>query len=302
MHFTGFPSNFLFAQRTCMPFDEKRSRLAFQRLARELTKLARKPVPDSIHKFRTNSRRVEAVLSDVVLELSRNDEKLLRLLARLRKKAGRVRDLDVQIVALRNLKIPGGNGHKAQFLDTLVTERVRREGKLVKAFNRETALEIRKRLKRAANGIAVPKNTEPLALTLNKLAQLGRDHAPLTEKTLHQYRIIGKRARYIAELADDDPAARRVIEELKHMQDVIGDWHDWLKLTQRAEDLLGGVRDSALVAMLRNVTQAKFRQSLDAVAEIRAALAGKNLRGTLTEPVEIRKPSTKEATRSAAVA
>ncbi|MBZ5570882.1 MAG: CHAD domain-containing protein [Acidobacteriia bacterium] len=282
-----------------MPFDEKRSRLAFQRLARELTKLARKPVPDSIHKFRTNSRRVEAVLTDVVLELSRNDEKLLGLLARLRKKAGRVRDLDVQIVALRSLKIPGGNGHKAQFLDRLVAERAQRESKLAKAFNRETALEIRKRLKRAANGIAVPKDTEPLALTLNKLGQLGRDHTPLTEKTLHQYRIIGKRARYIAELADEDPAAKRVIEELKHMQDVIGDWHDWLKLTQRAEDLLGGVRESALVAMLRNVTQAKFRQSLDAVAEIRAALAGKNLRAVLAEPAEIRKPSTKEVSRAA---
>jgi CHAD domain-containing protein len=285
-----------------MPFDKKRGRVAFERLARELTKLSKKPAPDCIHKFRTNSRRVEAVLTDVVLELNRNDEKLLRLLARLRKKAGRVRDLDVQLVALRNLKIPHGNGHKAQFLNTLVQERTKRERKLAKAFNGETALEIRKRLKRTSSGLAVPKDTEPLKLTLNKLAQLGRDHAPLTEKTLHQYRIIGKRARYIAELADDDPAAKRVIEELKHMQDVIGDWHDWLKLTQRAENLLGTVRDSALVAMLRNVTQAKFRQSLDAVAEIRTALTAKNLHVVPAEPGEIRKPSTKEVTRSAAVA
>jgi len=27
-------------------------------LGRELTKLAKKPVPESVHKFRTNSRRV----------------------------------------------------------------------------------------------------------------------------------------------------------------------------------------------------------------------------------------------------
>jgi CHAD domain-containing protein len=258
-----------------MPIDLKRSRLAFQRLGRELTKLAKNPAPESVHKFRTNSRRVEALLSEVAPVLNRNDKKLLKLLSRLRKKAGRVRDLDVEIAALRSLKIPGGNGHKSQFVDALVQERARHEQKLAKAFNREAADEVRKRLKRAASEIDVPKSVEPLNLTLSKLARLGRDHVTLTEKTLHQYRIIGKRARYIAELADHDSEAKRIVDQLKHMQDVIGDWHDWLKLTQRAEAIFGGVRDSALVAMLRNVTQAKFRQSVDAVAETRAAFSGK---------------------------
>ncbi|MGO9127429.1 MAG: CHAD domain-containing protein [Terriglobales bacterium] len=285
-----------------MPIDPKRSRLTFQKLGRELTRLVKKPAPESVHKFRTNSRRVEALLSEVVVESRHNDEKLLRLLARLRKKAGRVRDLDVQIASLRSLKIPGGNGHKAQFMDALVEERAQREKKLARAFDRETADEIRRRLKRAVTRMTIPADTEPLVLTLAKLAQLGREHVPLTEKTLHQYRIIGKRARYIAELSDNQPEARRVVENLKHMQDVIGDWHDWLKLTQRAEQLLGGVRDSALVALLRNVTQAKFRQSLDAVAEIRTELAGKTLRATAAQPAQTRKPSREEATRTAAVA
>jgi CHAD domain-containing protein len=257
-----------------MAFDLKLSRLTFQKLDRELPKLVRKPVPSRVHKFRTNSRRVEALLSEVAAELHGNDEKLLKLLARLRKKAGRLRDLDVQIAALRALKFPQANGHKSQLMEALVNERAIRERKLAKAFDRETALEIRERLKRARRGLAIPENVDPLELTLRKLRDLARDNAPLTEKTLHQYRIIGKRARYVAELADDVPEAKRVVEQLKHMQDVIGDWHDWLKLTQRAEELLGSVRDSALVAMLRNVTQAKYRQSLDAVAEIRSALAG----------------------------
>jgi CHAD domain-containing protein len=285
-----------------MPIDLKRSRQAFQRLGRELTKLTKEPVPESVHKFRTNSRRVEALLSEVAPELNRNDKKLLKLLSRLRKKAGRVRDLDVEIAALRGLKIPGGNGHKSQFVDALVQDRSKREQKLVKAFDRQTAAKVRKRLKRAAGEIDIPQNTEPLTLTLSKLAKLGRDHVPLTEKTLHQYRIIGKRARYIAELADHDSEAKRIVDQLKHMQDVIGDWHDWLKLTQRAEALFGGVQDSALVAMLRNVTQAKFRQSVDAVAETRAALFKKR-----TEPVQAiaapsRKPSSQSAGTATAVA
>lgn len=280
-----------------MPIDAKRSGLAFQKLGRELTKLAKKPTPDSVHKFRTNSRRVEALLSEVVLDHHRNDQKLLKLLARLRKKAGRVRDLDVQIAALRSLKTPQTNGHKSQFMDALVEERVLREKKLENAFDRKTAAEIRQRLKRSVGDLKIPNTSEPLALTLNKLAQLARDHAPLTEKTLHQYRIIGKRARYIAELAGQDPEAKRVVDLLKHMQDVIGDWHDWLKLTEKAQEILGEVRDSALVAMLRNVTQAKFRQSLDAVAEIRAAFA---LSGSHpSELREVRKPSTKHITQAA---
>jgi CHAD domain-containing protein len=285
-----------------MPIDPKRSRSTFQKLGRELTKLVKKPAPESVHKFRTNSRRVEALLSEVVVESHRNDEKLLRLLARLRKKAGRVRDLDVQIAALRNLKIPGGNGHKVQFIEALVEERAQREKKLARAFDRKTADEIRRRLKRAATHMAIPADTEPLTLTLAKLAQLGRDYVPLTEKTLHQYRIIGKRARYIAELSDNEPEARRVVERLKHMQDVIGDWHDWLKLTQKAEKLLGDVRDSALVAMLRNVTQAKFRQSLDAVAEIRTELAGNVVRPASAQLAPARKPSRDEGARAVAVA
>ena len=32
---------------------------------------------------------------------------------------------------------------------------------------------------------------------------------------------------------------------LNHMQDVIGDWHDWVQLADRAEKLFGGVQDSA---------------------------------------------------------
>ncbi len=285
-----------------MPIDLKRSRLVFQRLARELTKLAKNPVPESVHKFRTNSRRVEALLSEVVPQPTRNDKKLLKLLSRLRKKAGRVRDLDVEIASLRSLKIPEGNGHKSEFLSALGQERSKHEKKLAKAFNRETAGEVRKRLKRAVSEIDIPKDTDPLKLTLNKLAKLGRDHVTLTERTLHQYRIIGKRARYIAELAAHDPEAKQIVDQLKHMQDVIGDWHDWLKLTQKAEALFGGVRDSALVAMLRNVTQAKFRQSVDAVAEIRAALPSKKSEPIRAAAVPSRKPSTESAETSAAVA
>jgi CHAD domain-containing protein len=252
-----------------MPIDRKLSRLILQRLDRELRKLGRKSVPEQVHKFRTNSRRAEALLSEVGAGHHGNDVKLLKLLARLRKKAGRLRDLDVEIAALRALRIPQANGQKSQLMEALVGERGKRERKLAKASDRATIDEIRKRLRRHARDLNLPADREPLLLAFRKLRELSQNGAPLSEKMLHEYRIIGKRARYLAELASDDPQANRVVEQLKHMQDIIGDWHDWLKLSQKAEKVLGGVRDSALVAMLRNVTQAKFRQSLEAVREIR---------------------------------
>jgi len=277
-----------------MPIDAKLTRLTFQRLDRELRKLAQKAAPDNVHKFRINSRRIEALLSEVVVKRHRNDEKLLELLTCLRKKAGRIRDLDVQIAALRALKFPQANGHKSQMIDALVDEREKRERKLAKAFDRDTTGEIRKRLKRAANKLDISPDADALQLTLRKLRELGNGDAPLTEKNLHQYRIVGKRARYIAELANGNPGAERTVEQLKRMQDVIGDWHDWLKLTEKAEELLGGVRDSALVAMLRNVTQAKFRQSVDAVAEIRSVLKIRP-----AEPMHSQKVPAREAAQAA---
>jgi CHAD domain-containing protein len=280
--------------------DQDPSHVAFRRLSRQLAKLTKKPAPENVHKFRTYSRRVEALLDELVPKLSRNDKKLLKQLGRLRKKAGRLRDLDVQIAALRSLKIPQEPGRKSQLMRTLSEERAQREKTLPENFDQETVSQLRKRLNRALREMAIPESTELLSLGMRGVLQLGRERAPLTEKTLHQYRIAGKRARYIAELAGDDPKAAQVVHQLKRMQDMIGDWHDWLKLTQRAEDLFGGVRESSLVAALQNVTRAKFREAVAALAETRMALSEKS---PAPEPTRLgRKPQEPAARSRAAVA
>jgi CHAD domain-containing protein len=272
-----------------MPLDQNLSRNAFQKLGRQLTKLSSKVAPENVHRFRTYGRRIEALLDELIPDLNRNDKRLLRMLARLRSKAGKVRDLDVQIAALRNLKIPQEPTRKSQLLQALTEERSLREKKLARAFDSETLRELRKRLKRAA-ATEIPDTTDPLAVALRQLDKLGRDHGPLTEKVLHQYRIVGKRARYLAELAGHDPQAVSLVDQLKRMQDVIGDWHDWLKLSEKAERLFGAPQESALVSALHNVTRAKFRQAVAALSETRTALAGK-------KPVEA---SSKGPARSAA--
>jgi CHAD domain-containing protein len=282
-----------------MQLDQEHSRPTFRKLSRQLSELVAKPAPENVHKFRTSSRRVEVLLADLARKRSRNDKKLLKLLARLREKAGQVRDLDVQTAALRSLKIPQEPGRKSQLLRTLTEERALREKKLAKALDKKAVAEVRKRLKRSASGLNIPTNADPLVLAIKKVTKLELDQNAVTEEALHQFRIAGKRARYIAELADKNPEATRLVEQLKHMQDVIGDWHDWLQLTERAEKLFGGVQDSPLVAALRNVTRAKFRQAANALTETRAALASKK-----SVPVTAmgRRPARQGSVAAAAVA
>lgn len=282
-----------------MLLQPEHTRATFRKLDRQLSKLAAKPVPENVHKFRTSSRRVEVMVSDLDQNRTGNDKKLLKLLGRLRKKAGRVRDLDVQSAALRSLKIPQEPGRKSQLMRTLAEERAKREKKLAKSLDKQTVAEVRKRLKRTAASLELPRNTDPLVLGRQKLANLEVDPGNVTEKTLHQFRIAGKRARYVVELAGKDAEASRLLAVLNHMQDVIGEWHDWVQLADRAEKLFGGVQDSPLVSALSNITRAKFRQAVTTLIETRAALAGK-------KPVSVmpagREPSRQGPNPTAAVA
>lgn len=214
-----------------------------------------------VHRFRTNSRRVEALVEELAPE-SGNRQKLLKLLAKSRKKAGRVRDLDVQIDFLKKLTIPDRQNHRAQLLEVLNEEQTRRSRKLAKFFDKEKASQLRKRLRKAKSEIKLD-GIDPLRLAFSRLPKPGA--MPVTEKVLHACRIAAKRARYLAELASDSPEAAAFITELKRAQDEIGQWHDVLKLTQRAEELFGGVRDSALVSALQNVTHARFRRAANAL-------------------------------------
>jgi CHAD domain-containing protein len=271
--FFRVPLYFCPAFRTAMAIDLKKARASFKKLDDKLAKVAKKRTPDNVHKFRTAMRRIEVLLGETTQKRDRNNRKLLKVLASLRKKAGKVRDLDVQITTLGGLKIEGGNGDKTSLLEALTQKRIKAEKKLVSSSKPSTRKEVHQRLRRAADGLTEIEDMVPLALALNLVAEVVKNHSPLNEKSLHQHRIVGKRARYLAELADGDPQAEHLVRKLKEVQDVIGDWHDWLKMTQEAQDLLGGAKDSALVAMLQNVTRAKYRQALDLLARARTELA-----------------------------
>jgi len=271
-----------------MPIAPKRSRVVFQKLEQDLVKLSSKSQAESVHRFRTGTRRLQILLDELSPKLGRSEKKLLKVLGRIRKRAGKVRDLDVQLAALRSLKVPREPRRKTQLVNHLIELRRQQEKKLRKEADENTVREIRKRLKRAGNDFDPSNSREPLAVAQGMLAKINPGDAQVTEAVLHQYRILSKRARYAAEFAEPSAEAELFIAGIKRIQDFLGDWHDWLTLTKTASENLGEVRESALVAELHNVTGAKFRHAVAALSQMRnaakpasvqkpAAVAAKNL-------------------------
>jgi CHAD domain-containing protein len=242
--------------------EQKQVRVIFARISRHMGRLARDPKSEDVHRFRTNSRRVEALTAELLPE-NGNKKKLLKLLSKLRKRAGKVRDLDVQIVFLKNLRVPDRQNHRAQLLELLAEEHGRRSRKLAKSFDLQSVRELRRRLRRAKAEIKLD-GINPLKLAVSRLPNPGA--GPMTEKMLHACRIAAKQSRYLAELAAESAEAKAFVEELKRAQNEVGEWHDVLKLQQKAGKLFGTVHDSALVAALQNISRARFRRAVNSMA------------------------------------
>lgn len=252
-----------------MPIDIQRCRTVFQKLDGDLIKLGSKPSAKSVHGFRTDTRRVQILLAELSPKLDRSGRKLLKLLNGIRKRAGKLRDLDVQLTALRSLKVPREPRRKTQLVNQLIELRGRQERKLRKSTDDRTIREIRKRLKRAAKRFKPESTRDPLNAAKSMLEHFHGSSAPLNEELLHEYRILSKRARYAAEFSAPAESATAFIEEIKRVQDALGDWHDWLTLTQSAREYLGELHESPLVAELHNVTGAKYRHAGAALSQLR---------------------------------
>jgi CHAD domain-containing protein len=250
----------------------KHGGIVFQTLERDLVKLSSKPMAKNVHRFRTGTRRLQTLLQELSPKRDRNQKKLLKILARLRKRAGKVRDLDVQLAALRSLKFPQEPRRKTRLMHRLIELRSDYEIKLRKSLDKGTLREVRKRLRRAEKQFDPAIMLDPLNAARHMLEQI-HPATTLTEEVLHQYRIVGKRARYAAEFAPKSRKAAQFIAELKRMQDALGDWRDWLTLTQSASERLGEAHESPLVAELRNVTGAKFRHAVNILSQVRTSLA-----------------------------
>lgn len=267
--------------------DQERTQGLFRRLGILLSRTGAAPTPERVHQVRTTARRLEAILEIVYPEATSRVARTLRGLKRLRRRAGAVRDLDVQAVALRTLKIGRETERKARLLSTLADARAAKEAQFQKAIHHKKVEKLQKRLQQTALEMAqasVPPEQngqnwppvwidfDPVSASLRMFARLARQTKAITADNIHLFRTRCKRIRYVGEMAGMSPESKRVVGLLKRVQDSIGDWHDWQTLTLTAEDLFSRSLDSALVSALRNISNAKFVEARAVATDARREL------------------------------
>ena len=233
------------------------------------------PNPKAVHKLRTESYRIEALLDLLdghkhLPPFRAKAAKAVRQLKKLRRAAGRVRDLDVE---LRLIK-----GHTPEALSqkdsdelqrTRTKRRIRASRKLLKLLTKRQ----RKISTRLESLLAALEPAETLKLTTTVLLQgVERDfhgiHALIirhpSDEHLHSIRKAAKLARYQAELAPRSPIARRTAKFYQSLQESGGHWHDWLELAVSVSEQLGEDHPTAThFTDLRDRHLAIYREQLE---------------------------------------
>jgi len=259
--------------------------------------------PEAVHRVRTGSRRLQAMLEAMLREAGPAAHALelparawLRELKQVRRAAGAVRDLDVQRKLLENWvgkqapaqgAAPGGSEaspvpmaaemKQAEMLDAWL-----------KGERKHLAHGMQKQIRKRQQGLAKGQGEFFTALTRVPLGRAravrpadavaledfvrAADAMPLLHtENLHDFRKATKKARYVAEAGAEGDSS--VAKALKRVQDAIGEWHDWLCLGDEAKAALG--QDAAeLTAAFRDEIERHFRAAMKTTQSIRGQLLG----------------------------
>ncbi len=275
----------------------------------ELERCSADPAEECVHHVRTGTRRVQAMLETVLRETAKPSPDLqhatkawLKDLKKIRRAAGTVRDLDVHRGLLKDLveRKQQPNGHpetsdlitaptqalplspleqQADTLDTWLKDNRHEEAarfqkqiskRTRKVIDRESAFEAAAHAMPADTARRQPKPTAVVAL--EAFARLSHEMPQLDETNLHDFRKGAKNARYIAESGASDATATAVAKALKRLQDDIGDWHDWLVLSEEARTAVPDAEE--LIEILNNKTAHLYTAALKTSARLRGRLMG----------------------------
>ncbi len=263
-----------------MALNSEQIEKTMRKLRKLVNKAPKRPTPDNIHDLRTYTRRFEAAVAALKLDSRRNERRLLRDLKRARKRAGKVRDMDVLMSYSAHMDAGQQQNCQVQLLEYLGANRYR-QAKRLKVSMRKRHPAIRHRLKRAENRIekvisgeskrsSAPENTAPaeaMALAV-KLSRELAEPASLNRNNLHPYRLKVKQLRYLLEMADS-PDTRPFIDSMGAVKDAIGEWHDWEELIAIASDLDEHGPNCKLVRELKTISDRKYEHALSLTNQMR---------------------------------
>lgn len=258
-----------------MSLEEKRVKTLAENFSTAAADLAHEVTPKRVHRLRTTIRRIESLTGYAHLDLGRKQEKALRSLAGLRRRAGKVRDLDVQTKLLGAIANTSTRQDRQAVTEVLKRKRSRQAARLgaaiAKAQESKVSAHIERILGKVEEALALATPTAPLIQASQELARLSAEFAvdsSTKAKVLHKIRIRIKKIRYLSELSEKTAEQEAFMAELKATQDVLGDWHDWEELTFTAEKQFADRVNCPLLVEVRALFAAKQVAATAAVSHL----------------------------------
>jgi CHAD domain-containing protein len=263
-----------------MPLVKTEIQANLRKLRRSLKLAPKRLTPEDVHKLRTRARRIVG-LSDAHSLPALNKAKLAKPLKRIRKRAGRVRDMDVLTALLAAMHSDEDPSCRTQLLEYLGAKRYRRADRLVQLLA-DQGPALRKELRRVANGVAKDTSrkrgkaagkarTRQSAQVLELTAGLG-EPANLTKSNLHPFRLKVKELRDALRVAGGTPDSR-FAGTLGQCKNAIGEWHDWEELIAAAEKTLDHGPPCPLLQELKTISKQKFDSALTIAEKLRTDYA-----------------------------
>src|SRR5256885_2307211 len=187
-----------------MALDADHISSACRRIVKFLKKAPKRGTPKQVHGLRASIRRIEAAVESLLPNLKRSDRILMRNLGRVRKRAGKVRDMDVLTAHVASLQLTKQEeGCAVELLQFLGMQRYKNSRRLHNVAKNERQLrkDIKKLSSRLANRIAASGSNgardvpaDAMATTMQLLVDLKRP-STLTPRNLHPYRLKVKKLR-----------------------------------------------------------------------------------------------------------
>ena len=240
------------------------------------------PEEKAVHRLRTTTRRLEALLNTVKRrrnggsKLARKIDKALKALRPIRRAAGPVRDMDVQQALLEGLLKTAGAALPAAERDGLKEEGEKLQAKLKKS-RKGAATE----LSAVIGGVELKdlERISPLQTDISQIkwTSLLKDAQAVERRSarrlregdaasLHAYRKSSKSARYLAEMEEGSVPAEQFAKKMKGVLDAIGAWHDWMLLSQLAKKTVG--KSSGLARAVKKERGGALRRAVGAVERL----------------------------------
>ncbi|HEX6495784.1 MAG TPA: CHAD domain-containing protein, partial [Acidobacteriaceae bacterium] len=262
--------------------DQDKLESTFRKLRKSLKKFPKQPSPDEVHDLRTRTRRLESTLHALMLDQKQDGQRLLEIVSPVRKRAGKVRDMDV----LTNFAASLANDDqecRTQLLEHLGAKRLKSARRLhdtvaqkqqkarqrLRQYSRFIGSSVTTSRKNASNDHWWPADATAIALQLSsELTAWPR----LNASNLHPYRLKVKELRYVLQLAEGQDG--EFIDALGEVKDVIGEWHDWNELAAVATEILEHGSRCKVLKQIRETATAKFDHALSLAESMRKRFLG----------------------------